>query len=102
MENLTIGQLAKRVGVGVETIRFYERKGLMAETERRPSGYRQYTLVAVRRVRFIRRAKELGFTLKEILELLSLKVDPQTTCADLKSRALAKIANIDARMQALQ
>jgi MerR family copper efflux transcriptional regulator len=72
MEALTIGQLAKQagVGVGVETIRFYEREGLLAEPERRPSGYRQYTVEVVRRVRFIRHGKELGFALKEIQDLL--------------------------------
>ena len=75
METLTIGEVARRAGVGVETIRFYDREGLIAEPRRRPSGYRQYSAEAVRRVRFIRHAKELGFTLKEISELLSLRVD---------------------------
>ena len=102
MEALTIGQLAKQAGVGVETIRFYEREGLLAEPERRPSGYRQYTAEVVRRVRFIRHAKDLGFALKEIQELLELRVDPISTCADVRKRARAKIADINGRIAALE
>jgi len=101
METLTIGKLARRAGVGVETVRFYERKGLIPEPPRRPSGYRQYPLVAVRRIQFIRRAKELGFTLTEVGELLSLRVDPRTTCADVRGRAEAKVADIDDKILAL-
>ena len=63
MATMTIGKLAKRAGVGVETIRFYERRGLIPEPPRRSSGYRQYDDATVLRVQFIRRAKELGFTL---------------------------------------
>ena len=96
MEALTIGQLARQAAVGVETIRFYEREGLLAEPERRPSGYRQYPAEVVRRVRFIRHAKELGFTLKEIQELLELRVDPVSSCADVRRHARAKIADIGA------
>jgi MerR family mercuric resistance operon transcriptional regulator len=102
MEVLTIGQLAREAGVGVETIRFYEREGLLAEPERRPSGYRQYPAAAVRRVRFIRQAKELGFALKEIQELLELRVDPVSTCADVRQHARAKIADIERRITALE
>lgn len=99
---LTIGQVARRTGVGVETLRFYEREGLIAEPPRRASGYRQYPEDAVSRVRFIRRAKELGFSLKEIRELLCLRVDPSTTCADIKRRTEAKIAHIEEKIRALQ
>jgi len=102
MEALTIGQLAKQAGVGVETIRFYEREGLLAEPERRRSGYRQYPREVVRRVRFIRHAKELGFTLKEIQELLDLRVDPRSSCADVRTRAASKIADIEERMASLE
>lgn len=102
MKHLTIGQVAKRAGVGVETVRFYEREGLLEEPERRPSGYRQFDEGIVNRLRFIRRAKELGFTLKEIKELLSLKLDPSTTCADVKDRAEGKIANIEAKIESLE
>ena len=76
---LTIGQLARAAEVGVETIRYYEKRGLLAEPRRAPSGYRRYSPDALRRVQFIRRAKELGFTLREIGALLSLRVDPRTS-----------------------
>ena len=99
---MTIGQLAKKTEVNVETIRFYERRGLMPKPLRRESGYRQYSDDDIARVRFIRRAKELGFSLKEILELLSLRVDPDTTCGDIKRRAETKIADIDQKIRTLQ
>ncbi|MCA9145473.1 MAG: Hg(II)-responsive transcriptional regulator [Planctomycetaceae bacterium] len=102
MNSLTIGQLAKIAGVGVETVRFYERKGLLAEPNRRPSGYRQYGEEVVNRLRFIKRAKELGFTLNEIKELLSLRLDPTTTCADVKERAEEKIDDIEAKIRTLR
>jgi MerR family mercuric resistance operon transcriptional regulator len=102
MESLTIGQVARAAGVGVETVRFYEREGLIAEPPRRASGYRQYPPEAVRRIRFIKRAKELGFTLKEVRELLSLRVDPDTTCGDVRARAEAKTDAIGQKIHALQ
>jgi MerR family mercuric resistance operon transcriptional regulator len=102
VESLTIGQVAKRAGVGVETLRFYEREGLIAEPARRPSGYRQYPPHAVRRIRFIRHAKELGFTLKEIQELLELRVRHEATCADVRRRARDKITNIEERIASLE
>lgn len=100
--SLSIGQLAKRAGVGVETVRFYEREGLLVEPQRRQSGYRQYQSDTVDRLLFIRRAKELGFTLKEIKELLSLRVDEDKTCADVRQQAEAKIADIEDRIRSLQ
>jgi len=99
---LTIGEVAKRSGIGLETVRFYERKGLIEEPPRTDSGYRQYPAAVVARLRFIKRAKELGFSLKEILELLSLRVDPDTTCADVKKRADLKILNIEQKISTLQ
>lgn len=102
MDTLTIGELARRAGVGVETIRFYERERLLAEPERRPSGYRQYPAAAVRRVRFIRHAKALGFSLREIQELLELRVDPASTCAEVRARARAKVDDITRRIAALE
>lgn len=102
MESLTIGQLAERSGVGVETLRFYEREGLIAEPRRRPSGYRQYPPEVVRRVWFIRHAKELGFSLKEISELLSLRVDPNSACRDVRERAQTKIADIEGKIESLE
>ena len=102
MESLTIGQLAQRAGVGVETVRFYEREGLISEPPRRPSGYRDYPLESVARIVFIRRAKELGFTLKEINELLQLRVRPRRSCAQVKQSADTKIAAIDGKIAALR
>ena len=99
---LTIGQLARRAGVGVETLRFYEREGLIAEPARRRSGYRSYPESAVRRVRFIRQAKELGFSLREIGALLSLRVDRGVSCADVRGLAERKIEDIDRRIASLQ
>ena len=102
MESLKIGQVARLAEVGVETIRFYERRGLIEEPPRRASGYRQYPPQAVARMRFIRRAKELGFSLQEIKELLELRVDADATCADVKGRANAKILDIQHKIETLE
>jgi len=99
---LKIGELAKAAGVGVETIRYYERRGLLAPPPRRASGYRQYPPMTVRRVRFIRRAQTLGFTLKEIEELLALRVDDERSCADVRALARAKLEDIERRVAELQ
>lgn len=101
MKPLTIGQVAQQAGVGVETVRFYERQGLLEQPARRESGYRQYREDVVARLRFIKRAKGLGFALKEIKELLVLRVDPETTCREVKEQARAKIADIEAKIQSL-
>jgi MerR family mercuric resistance operon transcriptional regulator len=102
MKPLTIGQVARRAEIGVETVRFYERQGLLQEPARRESGYRQYPEDVVARLRFIKRAKELGFSLKEIRELLALRVDPSTTCADVKRRAEEKVIDVEAKIGSLQ
>ncbi len=99
---LTIGQVAKRSGIGLETVRFYERKGLVEEPPRTDSGYRQYPEEVVARIRFIRRAKELGFKLSEISELLSLRVDPDSTCSDVRQQAESKIADVEEKIRVLQ
>jgi MerR family transcriptional regulator, copper efflux regulator len=99
---LTIGLVARRAGVGVETVRFYERQGLIEEPPRRQSGYREYDDEVVARLGFIRRAKDLGFTLKEVKELLSLRRDPSTPAAQVKRRAEAKIADIEGKIRSLQ
>lgn len=101
MEALTTGTVARQAGVGVETIRFYEREGLIENPPRRESGYRQYPQETVSRVRFIRRAKELGFTLKEIKELLELRASPKSRCADVRRRAEATIDDIEQKVSAL-
>jgi len=98
METLSIGQVAKRAGVGVETVRFYEREGLLEEPPRRASGYRQYSEEVVSRLRFIKRAQQLGFSLKEITELLLLHVDAQTSCEEVWQRTEAKIAEVERKM----
>lgn len=99
---LTIGQVARRSGVGIETVRFYEREGLLAKPARTASGYRQFDENVITRLRFIQRAKELGFTLNEIKELLSLRVDAETSCEDVRARAEAKIADVEDKIKALQ
>jgi len=99
---MTIGQVAKLADVGVETIRFYEREGLLNKPKRRQSGYRVFTPGVVGRIRFIKKAKQLGFSLREIRDLLSLRVDGRATPADLKRRVDAKISEIDDRLNDLK
>ncbi len=94
MEHLKTGELAKRAGVNVETLRFYEREGLVPEPPRRVSGYREYPAEVVRLIRFIKRAQELGFSLREVKELLALRVEPGTTCADVREKAQAKVSEV--------
>ena len=94
MNELTIGQLARKSGVQVETIKFYQRRGLIEQPPRPESGFRKYSAETVRQVRFIRRAKELGFSLQEIGELLGLRVAPGTSCREIKARAEAKLADL--------
>ena len=98
---LTIGRLAREAGVNLETVRFYERRGLLPKPPRSASGYRLFPADAARRLRFIRRAQELGFSLVEIRELLSLRVSPTAKSADVRRRAEAKIADIDAKIRTL-
>lgn len=102
MKTLSIGEVARQASVGVETVRFYERQGLLAEPERRASGYRQYDEEAVAVLRFIRRAKELGFTLKEIKSLLELRLDTTATRAEVRQQAKEKVADIEAKIADLQ
>ena len=102
MNSLKTGELAKQAGVNVETLRFYEREGLLAEPPRRASGYREYPPATVQRIRFIQRAKELGFTLREIKGLLELRVDPETTCAEVREHAVEKIANVKQKISDLK
>jgi len=96
----SIGQLAKAAETGVETIRFYERRGLMPEPPRASSGYRRYPLDAADRLRFIRRAKRLGFTLDEITTLLGLQSGGER--AKVKVIALAKLSEIEIRLADLE
>ena len=102
MLTMTIGQVAREAGIGVETVRFYEREGLVERPARRLSGYRQFEPNAVARLRFIKQAQRLGFTLREIKELLALKLDPGATRAQVRERAVDKIADIDRRIADLR
>jgi MerR family copper efflux transcriptional regulator len=100
MEGLGIGQLAKRGGVGIDTVRYYERNGLLAPSTRLASGYRRYGDLELSRLRFIRRAQALGFTLREIKELLALSA--QRDVARVKRSAQTKLVNVKARIVALE
>lgn len=99
---LKTGELAERGSVNLQTIRYYEREGLLPKPPRSSSGYRFYHPDTVRRVRFIKRAQELGFSLAEIRELLTIRVDPMKDCADVRRLAHEKIADIAARIQTLE
>src|SRR5574337_1536654 len=100
--SLTIGAVARRVGVAIDTIRYYEREGLLPEPQRRASGYRSYGEGAVTQLRFIRRAKDLGFTLEEIRELLALSTDRERGVKSVKQRAEARLGEIEQRIRELQ
>lgn len=100
---MQIGTLANEAGVGVETIRFYERKGLIARPPRpRDGGFRSYPSETVDRIRFIRHAQELGFSLKEAGELLSLRADPSTECTDVREQARVKLEEVNQKVAHLQ
>ncbi|KKK88409.1 hypothetical protein LCGC14_2743480 [marine sediment metagenome] len=101
MDKITIGQLVKITGLRTETIRFYERKNLIPNPSRNDSDYRLYTANDVRRIRFIKYAKRLGFSLSEINKLLSLRINPNTTCSDIKYYTDIKIAEITEQIDAL-
>jgi MerR family copper efflux transcriptional regulator len=88
--------------VHVETIRYYERHGLLPEPSRRASGYRQYSPVDVAYLRFIRRAKTLGFSLKEIKVLLGWRVEPTVGCRDVRAQAERKLSEVDAKIRVLE
>jgi len=100
METIGIGSLAKRVGVSIDTVRYYEKCGLLAPQSRLPSGYRRYSGSQVARLRFIRRAQELGFSLRDIRELLG--ISGQRDVARIKRSAERKLAEVDKRIAALQ
>lgn len=100
---MTISRAAERAGVCVETIRFYERRGLIEQPARpRDSGHRCYDDEVVERIRFIRQAQELGFSLREITELLSLRADPGADCGDVRTQAVSKREEVDRKIAQLQ
>src|SRR5260370_16511544 len=101
MKSLTIGHLPRQAGVNLETVRYYERRGLLPKPPRSASDYRLFPMDAARRLRFIRRAQELRFSLKEIRELLSLRGSHTTTSEDIPVRPQAQIPHIIANIQSL-
>lgn len=102
MGTLSIGQVARLAGVGVETVRFYEREGLLEEPPRRASGYQQYPKEVIKQICFIKRAQQLGFSLKEIAELLMLRVDAEASCEQVKERTAAKLTEVERKIVELQ
>jgi DNA-binding transcriptional MerR regulator len=100
VETIGIGSLAKRAGVGIDTVRYYERAGLLAPRRRLASGYRRYSELELARLRFIRRAQALGFTLSEIRELLALSA--RRDVARVKRSAQAKLADVERKLAALE
>jgi len=102
MEQLTIGKLAKQAHVNRETVRYYERRRLLPRASRSIAGYRVFSDDALRRLRFIRHAKVLGFSLNEIGELLALRVNSLDMCERVRERTELKIADIEAKIHALQ
>ena len=102
MTTLRIGELASRTNVHLETIRYYEREGLLRPPERTPSGHRAYAQRDVMRLQFIKRSQALGFTLTEIKELLALKVAPNQPCIDVVHQIDAKSVEVKAKIAHLQ
>lgn len=101
METLTVSGVAKRAQVNPQTIHYYERRGLLPQAVRSPSNYRLYDEEAVRRVRFVKKAQELGFMLEEIKELLSLRAEPRNQCDAVRLRAEAKVRAVNEKIHAL-
>ncbi len=102
MNQLTIGKIAKGAEVKVDTIRYYERSGLIPIPNRSESGYRLYETDTIDKILFIKKAQALGFTLREIKELLSLKMDPACTCGSIKERTVTKIKDIQEKVSILK
>ncbi|MBI4064590.1 MAG: heavy metal-responsive transcriptional regulator [Elusimicrobia bacterium] len=99
---LTIGKVAKEAGVNIQTIRFYERKELLSPDGHRESGYRLYAPDAINRVRFIKNAQELGFSLKEVSGLLRLRISRRVHCASVKKKAGSKLRDVQEKIAGLQ
>ena len=102
MGAFTIGEVARRAAISIDTVRYYERRHLLPAPARRASGYRQYGDEDVQRLRFIRRANALGFALEDIRSLLDLSIDHERGVHGLRARTEAKLADIDARIAQLQ
>lgn len=102
MEHLTIGRLARAAGVGIETVRFYQRRGLIARPPRPQQGFREYSRATLERLRFIREAQQLGFSLREIEELLALWTIDGSDCGQVRARAAAKLEDVEAKIAQLE
>jgi MerR family copper efflux transcriptional regulator len=101
MQTLTIGELARAALINLETIRYYEREGLIPAPPRTAGGHRAYAPTAAKRLRFIKQAQELGFTLGEIKELLELRRDPEQLCTDAVSHVDAKLSEVETKIRHL-
>jgi Cu(I)-responsive transcriptional regulator len=101
-DQLTIGDLARRTGVKVETIRYYERIGMLPAPGRTPGNYRAYDSAHLARLSFIRRARDLGFHLEQVRALLALSEDAQRPCAEVDQIASAHLREIDAKIADLK
>ena len=99
---MSIGALAAAANVNVQTIRYYERRALIPKADRTPGGYRRYTEESVARIRFIKRAQDLGFSLREIADLLSLRVRRDTACAEVEAKASSKISLVEQKIGELE
>ena len=103
-EQFTIGRLSSRAGVNLQTVRYYERRGLLSPAGRKESGYRIYSLDTLKRLKFIRRAKELGFTLEEIRGLLDLRIEPaqsKDACDRVREKASIKLKTVEEKLKTL-
>lgn len=98
-KRLTIGELARQSGLSVETIRFYEQDGLLVKPERPLGGIRTYPREAVQRLAFVHEAKGIGFTLREIRDLLAIRDDPQADAAAVRGRAVAKLVQVEDKFE---
>jgi MerR family copper efflux transcriptional regulator len=101
VDGFTIGDLARQANVHVETLRYYERRGLIPKPHRTVSNYRVYSSENLRRVKFIKQAQGLGFSLKEIKKLLALRATPRARCVDVRTYAAHKIEDIDGKIRSL-
>jgi len=101
MQTLTIGKAAREAGVNIETIRFYERRGLV-ERPPKGNGYRVYSPEEVARIRFIKEAQQIGFSLSEIGDLLSLRADPAADCSEVRRQAVAKLDQVNQKIEQLR
>lgn len=99
---MTVGEVASRARVNIQTVRYYERRGLLPMPRRSAAGYRQYPEDVVPRIRFIKRAQELGFTLEEIAELLALRVRHGEACHEVSDRVKAKVTLVRQKLRELE